>query len=99
MSDCMLCNCTVGKRATNGKKLRVQGSVKSTNGSSGYLKYVGKGNSEKRARFHINDVAEKLELGIADEVAFNLCRNPKSRELTARSIVRVKVCCLGCQVF
>ena len=87
----LLSFCSVGKRATNGKKLRVQGTVRSTNGSSGYLKYLGKGSSEKRAHFHINDVAEKLELSVGDEVVFSLSHNPKSRELNARSIVRVKV--------
>ena len=84
-------NRAVGKRATNGKKVRVQGRVKSTNGSSGYLKYVAKDSAKKRAHFHINDVTEKLELGVGDEVAFNLSHNPKSRELNARSIVRIKV--------
>ena len=76
----------------------MQGTVKSTNGSSGYLKYSGQGNSEKRAHFHINDVAEKLELVVGDEVAFNLSHNPKSRELNARSIVRVKVSKWLCQM-
>ena len=85
---------SAGKRATKGKKLRVQGAVKSSNGFSGFLVYASKDNAEKRAHFHVRDVAEALQLKTGDEVAFNLGVNAKSSStLSAYNVVRVKVSC------
>jgi len=79
----------IGRRATEGSRLRLQGSVKSSNGSSGFLRYDAKG-VEKKVYFHINSVAEKLELKAGDEVAFGLAINQKTKEVNARQIVRTK---------
>jgi len=54
-------------------------------------RYDAKG-VEKKVYFHINSVAEKLELKAGDEVAFGLAINQKTKEVNARQIVRTKVC-------
>lgn len=85
-----LCAFSSGQRATDGRLLRVQGSVKSSNGTSGFLKYAGKDNVEKRVPFHINEVAEKLHLRVGDEVAFSIADSPRTKQPAAKNVIRTQ---------